>query len=433
MLKTNGTKFFTRFMILQVIMMGVLFTAAQVFGLIEAEMFNTYLDHVLHLEAIFITIMVVFSALVGLITNIIFGIMSDNTRSRFGRRRPFILFGGFLTGISMIVYAYSGSFLMALIIDAIAIGAASNSYYMAQRALIPDLIDINHRGRVNGIINNFGTIGYGVGIALFLLLNEFYGIPDPEGGTMITQAGYIFALTIGGILFILVAIIGFIGIREPNASELPPKRPFTQEFKEIFNIRELRKNREFYKFVIAFTIFQAGNSVFLPFMFIYIFDLGFSTTTLLLIIGIAAPILFLVTYLLGHFADKTNFGRKRLLAPTILISSLGFFLVPFLAMTPEPIIPLYVLIFTLLLVMLISIMTPLSAWYQDLLPDDQRGKFLGILNITNTLSQVIGVTVGGIAASLWGISWIFAFAPIFYLCSIPLFWTIKETLPAQTP
>jgi Na+/melibiose symporter-like transporter len=231
MLTTNGAKFFTRFMILQVILMGVLYTAAQVFGLIESQMFNTYLTHVLHLEAIFVTIMVIFSALVGLITNIIFGIMSDNTRSRFGRRRPFILFGGFLAGISMIMYAYSGSFVMALIIDAIAIGAASNSYYVAQRALIPDLIDINHRGRVNGIINNFGTIGYGVGIALFFLISKFYGIPDGEEGTIITQAGYIFALTIGGILFILVALIGFIGIKEIKASKLPPKRSFTQEFK----------------------------------------------------------------------------------------------------------------------------------------------------------------------------------------------------------
>ncbi len=153
----------------EMMIIGILYAAAQIFGSLEAEIFNTYLDHVLFLDALFITIMVVLSALVGLIMHIVFGIMSDNTRSRFGRRRPFLLFGGLLAGISMMVYAYAGSFLMALLIDVIAVGAASNAYYVAQRAIIPDLIDIRYRGRANAIANIVGIVGLGISITLFLV------------------------------------------------------------------------------------------------------------------------------------------------------------------------------------------------------------------------------------------------------------------------
>ncbi|NVM27732.1 MAG: MFS transporter [Candidatus Helarchaeota archaeon] len=426
----KGVKVFTGFVLSQMLIIGLLFTAAESFGMIEAEMFNTYLDHVLGLAPIYITIMVALSAMVGLITMIVFGIMSDNTRStRFGRRRPYLLIGGLGAGVSMIVFAFSGNFLTALIIDVIAVGIASNAFYTAQRAIIPDVVDVNHRGRANSIAVNLSTVGLGIGIALFFIINELFGVPDGNGGTNITQEGYILALSVGGIIFICVGIIGFLWLKEPPVSDMPPKKKFIREFREIFNIKELKKNRDFYKFVIAFTIFNSGNSVFLPFLFIFIFDLGLSTLTLISILAIAAPFLIIVTVLLGRFADNPKFGRKRLLPPTILIGSIGFFLVPLSAMTTEPIIPLYGFVFTLILVMLVAVNTPLNAWHQDLLPERTRGKFLGILNITRTLSQVIGVIVGGIVATLISIEWIFAFAPIFYITSIPFFLTIKETLP----
>ena len=82
----------------------------------------------------------------------------------------------------------------------------------------------------------------------------------------------------------------------------------------------------------------------------------------------------------------------------------------------------------LMLVGLVAVGVPLAAWSQDLLPEDKRGKFLGFLNVVNTLSQIIGATVGGIVATIYGLVWVFAFAPIFALGSIPLFRRVQETL-----
>jgi MFS family permease len=163
--------------------------------------------------------------------------------------------GGILAGISMIIYAFSGSFLMALTIDVLAVGIASNLYFVAQRALIPDLVDIRHRGRANGIVNVFSILGTGLaGLVFVIFLNERFGVPYGDG-TIITPQGYIFALSLGGLLFIICGIIGFLYIREKKADQLPPKKAFRQELRELFDREEYRRNGEFYKFVIANTIF----------------------------------------------------------------------------------------------------------------------------------------------------------------------------------
>jgi len=72
------------------IIVGIIFAGATIFGYIEASFFNTYLDHVLNLEYYYISIMVSLSAIMGLIWMIVWGIKSDNTRTRLGRRRPYL-------------------------------------------------------------------------------------------------------------------------------------------------------------------------------------------------------------------------------------------------------------------------------------------------------------------------------------------------------
>ena len=47
-----------KFIFTQSIVIGILFTADQIFGFFEQNFFNTYLDHVLGLSPIYISIMV---------------------------------------------------------------------------------------------------------------------------------------------------------------------------------------------------------------------------------------------------------------------------------------------------------------------------------------------------------------------------------------
>ncbi|GAG95577.1 unnamed protein product [marine sediment metagenome] len=131
-------------------------------------------------------------------------------------------------------------------------------------------------------------------------------------------------------------------------------------------------------------------------------------------------------YVLGKIVDK--YGRKKFLAPLILISSIGFFIIPFFS--PDTIFNfiIYVIAFTLILIALMGLAVPLITWRHDLLPEHERGKYTGIQNIMDTISQIPGAIIGGLIADAFGIQWIFIVVPIFLIGSIPFFMTVRETL-----
>jgi len=409
------------------IIVGIIFGGATIFGYFEASFFNTYLDHQLGLPYYYISIMVSLSAIMGLIWMIIWGIKSDNTRTKLGRRRPYLLFG-FVAGIAMITFAFAEDFLMCIILDVIIIGIASNAFYTAQRSLIPDLVETEHRGRANGIANVFGNIGLLIAIGLTLVANEIFTVKRGTGN-IITREGHLFLFIIGGGAIILCGLIGFTLLKELPPSELPPKKAFMVEFKDIFNLEEFRRQNQFFRIVLAQTIYRAHIYVVLPFLFNYLFSLALTTLEFLLILAVSTPVILVVMMILGKIADK--FGRKTSVAPAIIIASIGFFLMPTALFYPQYRIIILLIAMPLVLLGLLGLEVPLGAWSQDLLPVDRRGKFLGILNVVNTISQVIGAIVGGIIATIYGLVWVFAFAPIFSLISILFFRRVRETLISE--
>ena len=425
-------KVFSKFLRRQVLLIGLLYMGDYLFFFFEQNYFNTYLDHVLYLPELFIPIMVSLSATVGLISMPLWGIASDNTRTKYGRRRPFLLFG-IIAGFGMVIFSFAYllfgrteiAFIWCLIIDVLLIGIASNAFLVAERSLIPDIIEVEKRGRANGIINSISYIGLLIGVAFLLLGNELFGIPDPRPGatgTIITQDGHFILLSFGGILFAIVGIIGFFFIKEKPVSELPEKKKFFAELKQTFNLTELKSHKEFFKILLARVVFQSGISSIMPFLFIFIFDQGLGTLQLLIGIAIAFPWIFIATIYLGRLSDK--FGRKRFVPISMIIVSMGYLLMPFASGNYI----LFIIGLPFVLIGVLSLITPLNAWSQDLLPEDKRGKFTGILNIVNTVSQIIGSFAGGIVATLFGISWIFVLGPVFFLASIPLFLKVKETV-----
>ncbi|MFW9770833.1 MAG: MFS transporter [Promethearchaeota archaeon] len=432
-------KVFSNFLRNQVYLIGLLLAGETIFGFFEQNYLNTYLDQVLFLEPLFITLMVSLSAVVGLVTNLMWGIKSDNTRGKFGRRRPFLLYG-IISGVSMIIFAFSINlaggnviiaYIICIILDVIIIGITSNAYYVSERALIPDLVELEKRGRANGIVNIIGNIGLLLAVASFLVADLIFGVETPEG-TFIGQTGHIFTLAVGGISICITGLIGFLFIKEKSVEELPPKSGFFTEFKEIFNMKKLRENKEFFKLVIALTVYRTGISTIMPFLFIWIFALGLTTIELVFLVLISFIVLFIAISILGNLSDKH--GRRVYIPLSIYIISMAMIYIPFVKLGTSINLILLLILFPFILIGILGLETPMNAWSQDLLPEFERGKFLGLLNIIRTLSQIIGSIVGGLVATYMlvvGIipeSFVFVFAPIFFLGSIPLFLKVKETL-----
>lgn len=422
-------KTFTHFLIGQVFIIGVLWAADRVFFFFESEFFNTYLDHVLDLTNVdfYIGVMVSLSATMGLIMNFVWGILSDNTRSKWGRRRPYFLFG-IIAGIGMILYGLSDSYIICIIIDVILIGITSNAVSVSQRAIIPDTIDLELRGRANGIIQAISYLGLIVALGFFLMGNELFGIPapPPKTGTIITQEGHFILLSIGGIIYLICGIIGFLFIREKSVSELPPKKKFKEELKELFNISYLKEQANFFKILFAALIFTGGIYSVLPFFFAYIFNLGFTTIELLLAVVIGFSVLIPAVIIIGKLADK--FGRKKFLPLFIIIISIAYACMIFVTLGAEVNYILFLVLLPFILIGLLGLDTIINAWAQDTLPEDKRGKFYGIFNIVYTISQVIGSLLAGTFSVLYGRPTIFIIGAVLFLISIPFFLNVKETL-----
>ncbi len=424
---------FTRFLAFQVFIIGFIKMGEYVFFFFEQNYINLYVLQILGKSEYYVSWLVSLSAVMGLILQFVWGVISDNTRSKYGRRRPYFIFGGILAGISMIVFAFSGSYWLCLILDGIIISIGTNAYLAAERSLIPDTFEPKLRGRANGIIYIMGNIGMVIALALFLVTEEIFGYEGPEGGTLLEPTGFIILLSVGGGFIIIGGILGFLFIREKPVDELPPKKTFIAEMKDTFQVSELKNQKEFGKNLLANIVFRIGYYTIMPFLFAYIFSLGMGMIELLIsIMVVSFPLVFIFTYLIGILSDK--FGRKKFLIIALLIMASGLSLVPLIGGPGNYSYTLILICFPFIMITILGFDAPMDSWSQDLLPENKRGQFNGIMNITLTVSQIIGSFIAGYIAIEFGKQWIFPVAGAFLIISIPFFLWVKDTLvPKSNP
>ena len=424
---------FSRFLRFQVLIIGLIKMGEFVFFFFEQNYVNLYVEQILGKGPLYVSWLVALSAVMGLILQFVWGVVSDNTRSKYGRRRPYFIFGGILAGVSMIVYAFSRSYWLCLILDGLIISVGTNAYLAAERSLIPDTFEPKIRGRANGIIYIMGNIGMIIALLLFLITEEIFGYEGPEGGTILEPTGFILLLSVGGGFIIIGGILGFLFVREKSVNELPPKKSFISEIKDTFNVKELKNQKEFGKNILANIIFRIGYSTIMPFLFSYIFSLGMGLVELLIsIMVVSFPLVFVFTYLIGTLSDK--YGRKKFLIIAIIVMALGLCLVPLIGGPNNYNYVLILICFPFIMITLLGFDGPLDSWSQDLMPENKRGQFNGILNITLTVSQIIGAFVAGLIYENFGRQWIFPAAGAFLILSIPFFLWVKDTLaPKSNP
>jgi MFS family permease len=101
-------------------------------------------------------------ALFAIISNPIFGHLSDRTRSRFGRRRPWLV-GGMLCGtVALLITARAGSVTFVLVGWCLA-QLAFNAVLAAMVAILPDQVPEQQRGTVSGVVAICLPLGQALG------------------------------------------------------------------------------------------------------------------------------------------------------------------------------------------------------------------------------------------------------------------------------
>ncbi len=106
---------------------------------------------------------------IGVLIQPVMGSISDNTRTRFGRRMPYIIVGIPLAAFFFILIPFETSFWILLLFMFL-FNISMASYRSQAVALMPDFVKPQHRSKGNAIINLMGGFGAIIAYTFNLIL-----------------------------------------------------------------------------------------------------------------------------------------------------------------------------------------------------------------------------------------------------------------------
>ncbi len=407
-----------------VILLGMMAFTLGLFTVLEGMLFNLFILDVLELTYFEIGIMVSISAAVGTTFFIIWGAVSDNTRSRFGRRLPFILLGGLSVSILIILFSFSNSLLLLIIIDGIFIAIEMNALRPAFQSLVTDLTEVHERGKISSYlrINNLMGAGFCLVLTFFFIM----GIRSPKFEASIgvlTSESFFYICLISGVFLMIIPFLLFIFIKEPSVDT--PVKKWHSEIINTFKLSEIRKEKDFFYFLLGNVLIYTGLFSFIPFFFPY-FLRKFTLGEMILILPFLGLGLLLGFILFGYLSDK--WGRKKL----TIFGNFGAVICFFTMWVNEVLLGSLFMIWLILIFFVglggIGFAIITFAWVLDLVPSEKRAQFMGYNNIVTGYSQIPGALLGGYIAFYFGVPFVFLMVCIFFICSILLFLKVREIL-----
>ncbi|TVP85907.1 MAG: MFS transporter [Acholeplasmataceae bacterium] len=191
----------------------------------------------------------------------IFGILSDRTKTRFGRRIPYIVVGMFVAALifPLIAVAYILNSLVGVIIMMLMVLIIMNIYRNPAVSLMPDVTPKPLRSKANGIINLIGYVGAIIGGGLVIIFGE--SIDDPILSVMPF-------LIVSGVMLVAMLLL-FIKIKENKLVEETKEdmvigEAYSTALGEIGENVPLSRSDKINMFLILFAVFlwfSAFNSI----------------------------------------------------------------------------------------------------------------------------------------------------------------------------
>lgn len=244
----------------------------------------------------------------------LFGIISDKTKTKLGKRTPYIILGTILAALTFPIVGYFGieGNLIGMIVVIALVLLFMNIYRAPAVALMPDVTPKRHRSLANGIINLMGGIG---GIFAYGTIILFF-----KGESIIRIIPFIVA----SVLMLIGLVILVTKVKEKS---ILVEIEENEEVKnEVENLNPLTKKEKISLILIlaaVFSWFFAVNAV-ETFWSVYTVDILKAPdtnigATALLIFTVSAIFMYLPAGILG-----TKIGRRK----TILLG-ISLVFIPF--------------------------------------------------------------------------------------------------------
>ncbi|WEV53353.1 MFS transporter [Bifidobacterium sp. ESL0704] len=314
------------------------------------------------------------TAVASLVANLVFGTFSDRSRSRFGRRTPFILLGGVLGGVMLFLTGTTNNAVLLTVYYCLCMFGL-NCMIAPMTATISDRIPSGVRGTMSAFYGAGSTIGSPIGslIGAFFVTNLIPG----------------FALA--GVLMFLGGIVAVVLIpREESADYLPAADKGFKDVIMSFRPPKFSTGHDFYKaFVGRLCMLVSYQMISVYQMYIVENYVGQSVKQAAATISVISVITMVVSLVgsivAGPFSDFI--GRRKV---PVVVASVCFAIgiaMPWVLPTTTGMY-LYAAIAGLGYGVYSSVDQALLV---DVLPNkEEAGKDLGILNLATTLGQMCG-------------------------------------------
>ena len=412
---------------------GILSLSGQIAWGVENAWFNTFVFDTLTPNPRPIAWMVAISAITATVTTLLIGTLSDRTFTRFGRRRPYILFGYILWGIVTAAFPAVSllrpiglAVFMVILADAIMTFFGSTANDANFSAWTTDITDTTNRGRVEGLLQMSVFLSFIITTAL--------------AGMVIEKFGYfVFFYGLGG-LVTLTGLIGGLLLKDAPVSEEERNQdrlPYWREVLNTFSFEIVRKNRVLFLLFIAVSINGIAWQVTFPYLLIYIEHfLGYDKGTMGMIMGGVLILTAISTVPLGILVDRIP---RRTFILWMAFAAAGTAMIFAFARG----IPFLLVAGVLQTVAMAAFGIVSGAWLKDLYPVQQRGQFQGVRMVFWVLlPMVIGPAIGsflirnfGIATTLNGEAGFIPTPIIFYAAAVINLLTLLPLMriPKQIP
>jgi MFS family permease len=325
------------------------------------------------------------------------GAFSDRTRTRYGRRHPFIAIGTLGDVVFLVGMAFSGAYWMVVVFYFL-LQTASNTAQGPYQGLLPDVVAEPQRGEASG----------------------YYGISNVVGlftGTVV--GGYILAHA-GSTAAILSICVVLVAAALPTVLLVPDRgQPASAQFGSVQNAIVTTFSRplrfpSFLWLIASRLLILMGLVGVQSFVYFYFSDVFFAnnaratTTASYTLLGIVIVSAFVISLPAARVSDRV--GRRPMIFAGGMLGALGVLMLMFSnyrllpAGLVRPIanalhVPELAAQATLVGI-LIGVGYGLFfsvdwAFIQDVIPLDEAGLFMGFSNIATAGSGIIARFVGG--------------------------------------
>ncbi|WP_285726931.1 MFS transporter [Psychromicrobium xiongbiense] len=321
-------------------------------------------------------------AAVSLVANPLFGALSDRTRSRFGRRVPWVVIGAILGSLALLGLTVAPSVaLMAALWCLVQLGC--NGMLASVTAAIPDRVPVRQRGSIGGFVA-MGTV---IGILC--------------GAAMGAVAGKNFAL---GYVICAVALIAGVLLYLFQSQDAPteglPREPWSMAgFLRGFWINPRRYPDFGWAWLTRFLV-QLGVQLCIVYLLFFLRDrVGYTEPEfgVLVLTGIFSLLTLVTAGIGGWWADRL--GRRKIF---VMVSSavialaavtLAFFPTWSGALLGAGLLGIGQGVYLAVDLALLTEVLPTAA---------SRGKDLGVINVANSLPQVLSGVMAAFLVTVVG-------------------------------